>query len=146
MCLVKSSGLIDILPNEAKFLSQSYQDFCFYAPEKKTGRIIDLIHGHIVSNLSCIFFTSGNCGAIRVTDYSSEGKLYVLSNARASASLNRPVWKNFDGTGFIFNNGSTEGWRIGDLESLTDSGYFCKSKQILMSFTIANICSEYLCT
>ena len=90
------------------------------------------------------FFTSGDCGAILVTGDSSEGGLYVLSNARASASLNRPVWKNYDGTRFIFNTGTTTGWRIGNMESLTDGSYYCKSKHILMKFTVATTCSEYL--
>ena len=94
------------------------------------------------------FFISGNCGAILVTGDSrtswSLGGLYVLSNARASASLNRPVWKNYDGTRFIFNTGTTTGWRIGNMESLTDGSYYCKSKHILMKFTVATTCSEYL--
>ena len=92
----------------------------------------------------CVFFTSGNCGALLVTGDSSEGGLYVLSNARASASLNRPVWKNYDGTRFIFNTGTATGWRIGSMEDLTTGRSSCKSKHILMNFTITSICSEYL--
>ena len=80
------------------------------------------------------------CGAILVTGDTStsesEGGLYVLSNERASAAPNNSVWKNSDGTRFIFNSGTSKGWRIGDKASLADGTHYCKGKHILMIFTI----------
>ena len=77
------------------------------------------------------------CGAILVTGdtstSNSEGGLYVLSNERAS----NPVWKNSDGSRFIFNSGGSTGWRIGQESGLTSGNYYCKGKHILMIFTIA---------
>ena len=94
------------------------------------------------------FFTSDICEAIHVTGDSSnsEGGLYLLSEERASDAPNNPVWKNSAGNRFIFNDGGSAGWRIGAREeTLTTGGYVCKSKHILMIFTIASIYSDYSC-
>ena len=97
--------------------------------------------------ISSFFPHSDLCPAIRVTgDYStsdSEGGLYFLSDERASDSPSLPVWKNADGSRYILNTGSSEGWRIGDNASLADGSLYCYGKLILMSFTIASIVSEY---
>ena len=85
-----------------------------------------------------LFFTSDLCEAIQVTGdaSNSEEGLYELSDERASAAPNSPVWKKSGGNRFIFNTGTSLGWRIGQELSLTTGGYFCKSKHILMIFTI----------
>ena len=89
------------------------------------------------------FFPSELCQAIEVTGdtTNSEEGLYLLSDERASDTPNNPVWKSSEGkqyNRFIFNTGSTAGWRIGKEIGLTDGGYFCKSKHILMIFSIAS--------
>ena len=99
--------------------------------------------------MTCQFFTSDICEAIHVTGdnstSNSEGGLYLLSDERASDAPNNPVWKNSAGNRFIFTDGNSNGWRIGDKKDLTNGGYYCKSKHILISFTIAKIYFEYLC-
>ena len=86
------------------------------------------------------FFTSDICEAIHVTGDNStsgsEGGLYVFSDERASDAPNNPVWKNSAGNRFIFTDGGSNGWRIGDKESLTAGDYYCKGKHILKIFTI----------
>ena len=88
-----------------------------------------------------LFFTSELCEAIQVTGdtSNSEGGLYELSNERSLAAPNSSVWKKSGGNRFIFNTGTSLGWRIGQEKSLTTGGYFCKSKHILMILTIASI-------
>ena len=93
--------------------------------------------GQIQIHLS--FFISDLCEAIQVTDTStsnSEGGLYLLSDDYALDAPNSPVWKNSGSEKFIFNTGSTEGWRIGLEEGLIAGGYFCNSKHIIILFTI----------
>ena len=85
-----------------------------------------------------IFFTSDICEAIHVTGdnstSNSEGGLYLLSDERASDAPNNPVWKKFQTFGddrrFIFNDGSSRGWRIGTKSFLSDGNYYCKGKHI----------------
>ena len=88
-----------------------------------------------------LFFTLEFCEAIQVTGdtSNSEGGLYELSNERASAAPNSQVWKKSGRNRFIFNTGTSLGWRIGQELSLTTGGYFCKSKDISIIFTIASI-------
>ena len=87
-------------------------------------------------------FTSDICAAIRVTGDTStshsEGGLYHLSDERSSLAPNSPVWKNGDGSRYIFNTGGTEGWRIAPYSSLATGSYTCQGKHILMTFTIAS--------
>ena len=90
------------------------------------------------------------CEAIQVTGDTTfgifaVGGLYLPTDKRASGAPNSPVWRNSLGNRFIFTNGNSYGWRIGDEESLTDGTYYCISKHIFIIFTIASIYSEYLC-
>ena len=90
------------------------------------------------------------CEAIQVTGDTTSGifavgGLYLPTDKRASGAPNNPVWKNSAGNRFIFTDGNSNGWRIGDKKDLTNGGYYCKSKHILISFTIAKIYFEYLC-
>ena len=96
-----------------------------------------------IATLMKAFIASELCETIQVTGdaspaSNSEGGLYELSDKRASAAPNSPVWKKSGGNRFIFNTGTSLGWRIGQELSLTTGGYFCKSKHILMIFTIAS--------
>jgi hypothetical protein len=94
-------------------------------------------------------FTSDICPAIHVTGdkpflinetgvplSKNEGGLYLLSDERSSLAPNNLVWKREDGNRFIFNTGSSNGWRIAKYSSLATGDYSCKGKNILMSFTI----------
>ena len=88
-------------------------------------------------------FTSDICEAIHVTGDNSTSNsyrgLYLRNDERASDAPNNPVWKNSGGDRFIFNTGTSLGWRIGQEKSLTTGGYFCKSKHILMIFTLLQV-------
>ena len=94
-------------------------------------------------------FLSDICEAIHVTGdnstTNSEGGLYLLSDKKASDAPNSPVWKNSAVNRFIFTNGNSDGWRIGQESALTSGNYYCKGKHILMIFTIASLYPEYLC-
>ena len=87
-----------------------------------------------------IFFTSDICEALHVTGdtSNSEGGLYLPSDERASDAPNNPVWKNSAGNRFIFNTGSSRGWRIGTKSFLSDGDYYCKGKHILILSPIAS--------
>ena len=97
--------------------------------------------------MTCQFFTSDICEAIHVTGdnstSNSEGGLYLLSDERASDAPNNPVWKIPGRNRFIFNDGYSEGWRIGAKSDLADGNYYCKGKHILIIFTIASLYSEF---
>ena len=94
-----------------------------------------------------LFSSELHCEAIQVTGDASDSNvgLYILANERTSAKPNNPVWKTPRGDRFIFNTGTKEGWRIGPKSSLNAGSFYCKSKHILLLFTITSICSEYLC-
>lgn len=71
------------------------------------------------------------CRAIHVhgdnkTTNSKAGGLYHLSDERTSLAPNSPVWKNGDGSRYIFNTGLSDGWRIGQESGLATGGYKCK--------------------
>ena len=99
--------------------------------------------------MTCQFFTSDICEAIHVTGDNStsysEGGLYLPTNERASGAPNNPVWKRSGGKRFIFNDGSSSGWRIGQESGLTTGNYYCKGKHILTIFAIGMLYSKYLC-
>ena len=81
-------------------------------------------------NLSCQFFTSDICEAIHVTGdtSNSEGGLYLPTDKRAPDAPNNPVWKLRGEDRFIFNTGSSSGWRIGAKSFLTNGHHWCKGK------------------
>ena len=54
---------------------------------------------------------------------------YELSDKRADAAPNNPVWKNPTEDQFIFNTGTSTGWRIGKEVSLKNGSYWYKSKR-----------------
>ena len=87
-----------------------------------------------------IFFKSElTCEAILVTDdidlsETTDGGLYFPSDKRAPAAQNNPVWKRSRGNQFIFNTGTTDGWRVGPESGLTTGGHYCIGKHILIIF------------
>ena len=56
---------------------------------------------------------------------------YTISDEVANKAPNCPVWKLEGKEIYVFNNGSDEGWRIGNKDSLTDGSYFFKSKKLV---------------
>ena len=54
---------------------------------------------------------------------------YMISDEVADEAPNCPVWKLEGKEMYVFNDGSNEGWRIGDKDSLTDGSFFFKSKK-----------------
>ena len=71
--------------------------------------------------------------------------LYILANERTSAKPSNPVWKTPKGDRFIFNTGTSEGWRIGSKSSLTTGSFYCQGRYILILFNMQNIYSQYSC-
>ena len=84
------------------------------------------------------FFKSElTCEAIQVTVDTDLPELYFPSDERASAAQNTPVWKRSGEDLFIFNDGiMTEGWRIGNKETLTTGGYYCQGMHIFIIFNV----------
>ena len=78
------------------------------------------------------------CGVIEVTNgvfngkQESIGKYFPCDEVAVGAPKN-PVWKLQQKDRYIFNNGSSNGWRIGDKESLTLGlgDFYYKSKNSL---------------
>ena len=75
-----------------------------------------------------------HCEAIEVSGDTSNSNvgLYILANEKTLAEPNNPVWKSPKGNRFIFNTGTSEGWRIGSKSSLTTGSFYCKGKHILI--------------
>ena len=63
-------------------------------------------------------FAEDDCEFIKVTD-GEQGRhdwangLYVKTDERVPSAPNSSVWKHPDANLYIFNSGSTKGWRIG---------------------------------
>ena len=53
---------------------------------------------------------------------------YVISREVANGAPDCPVWELVGKEFYVFNNGSDEGWGIGDKENLKDGFFFYKSK------------------
>ena len=60
-------------------------------------------------------FAEDDCEFIKVTggEYWANG-LYVKTDERVPAAPNSSVWKHLDENEYIFNTGSTQGWKIGE--------------------------------
>ena len=77
------------------------------------------------------------CGSIEVKSGVFNGKqesvgTYFLCDEIAVGAPKNPVWKLHGKDRYIFNNGSSNGWRIGDNESLTLGlgDFYYKSKKV----------------
>ena len=58
--------------------------------------------------------------------------IYSMTNDSADAAPNNRVWKHSEGNDrYIFNTGSSTGWRIGRNGHLSTSNYYYKSKIFL---------------
>jgi len=77
------------------------------------------------------------CGAIHVTGETSnsEGGLYLPTDKRAPDAPNNPVWKLRGEDRFIFNTGSSSGWRIGAKSFLTNGHHWCKGDSMSLPLT-----------
>ena len=60
---------------------------------------------------------------------------YMISDEVANEAPNCPVWRLEGKDMYIFNYGSSQGWRIGDKDSLTDGSFFFKSKKLVYTIT-----------
>ena len=66
--------------------------------------------------ISLFLFAEDDCEYIKVTteeDSRVSSGLYVKTDERVPAAPNSSVWKHPDENEYIFNTGSTKGWRIG---------------------------------
>ena len=77
------------------------------------------------------------CGSIEVKSGVFNGNqesvgTYFLCDEIAVGAPKNPVWKLQGKDRYIFNNGSSNGWRIGDNESLTLGlgDFYYKSKKV----------------
>ena len=73
------------------------------------------------------------CGSIEVFAGShsekSTGTYFICDEKVVGVSASKnPVWKLRGQDRYIFTNGSENGWRIGDKESLTVGDFYYKSK------------------
>ena len=60
-------------------------------------------------------FAEDDCEFIKVTDGENWANgLYVKIGERVPSAPNSSVWKHPDENEYIFNTGSTKGWRIGE--------------------------------
>ena len=60
-------------------------------------------------------FAGDDCEFIEVTEGKSwVNGLYVKTDKRVPAAPNSSVWKHLDENEYIFNTGSTQGWKIGE--------------------------------
>ena len=76
-------------------------------------------------------FAGDDCEFIEVTKRGSWANgLYVKTDERVPSAPNSSVWKHSDKKGYIFNTGSTKGWRIGkksyfSTEEFVYKGEYC---------------------
>ena len=74
-------------------------------------------------------FAGDDCEFIEVTDGKDWANgLYVKTDERVPATPNSSVWKHPDEYVYIFNTGSTKGWRIGDLYHLSTEEFYYKGE------------------
>ena len=76
--------------------------------------------------------TGKDCGIIQVSagsdTYDTFYGLYSLSEGKSGP--NNPVWKLKDKNYYIFNDGSSEGFRIGSEKSLKSGSFYYASKKL----------------
>merc|ERR1712083_473174 len=80
------------------------------------------------------------CGSIEVIGGVFNGVqdsvgTYFICNEKAFGAPKNPVWKLHGKDRYIFNNGSQNGWRIGDKESLVFGDFYYKSESEKLSWT-----------
>ena len=74
----------------------------------------------------------GKCHSFEVIGgFTSISGTYELSDKRADDAPNNLVWKKPTEDRFIFNTGSSTGWRIGKEDALKSGSYWYQSKKFL---------------
>ena len=72
-----------------------------------------------------------NYHSIEVTGKSrATAGIYLKTNESAEAAPNNPVWKHERRNRYIFNTGSSAGWRIGKKDHLSSGKFYYKSNFI----------------
>ena len=77
-------------------------------------------------------FAGDDCEFIEVTEgYSWVNGLYVKTDERVPSAPNSSVWKHPHKNEYIFNTGSTKGWRIGKKSHLSTEKFDFKGKNCI---------------
>ena len=82
-----------------------------------------------------ISFAGDECEFIEVTEgksWAGVNGLYVETDERVPAAPNSSVWKHHDKNKFIFNTGSTKGWRIGRKSYLNTERFDYKGEYCIL--------------
>ena len=80
-------------------------------------------------------FAGDECEFIEVTEGKSWARvngLYVKTDERVPAAPNSSVWKHPDENAYIFNTGSTNGWRIGWKSHLSTEEFYYKGEYCIL--------------
>ena len=74
----------------------------------------------------CFFPGEIDCFSIEVTGgrSSTPRGLYFLTQEKIESAPQNPVWKHQNEDRYIFNTGSSEGWRLGKKDHLTDGKFY----------------------
>ena len=78
-------------------------------------------------------FSGNNCKYIKVPGGHRTIKgLYVETDKTVPAAPNNSVWKHPDKNKYIFNTGSTKGWRIGEKSYLSTEEFDYKGENCIL--------------
>ena len=110
----------------------------FSTIRKQVGKpiILKLALEKILANHYFSTFSEKKCGFVKVTSpkdpTKSTGTYNICEDCFAVGSPDNPVWwLDADEFRYLFNNGSKDGWRIGNEDGLKTGSYFYKSKSSL---------------
>ena len=69
-----------------------------------------------------------DCNSIKVTGRSRTTRgVYLKSQEYAESTPENPVWKHQKNDRYIFNTGSSDGWKIGKTDHLSNSKFYFSS-------------------
>ena len=78
-------------------------------------------------------FAEDDCEFIKVTDGEDwANELYVKTDERVPAAPNSSVWKHPYKNEYIFNTGSTKGWRIGEKSYFSTEEFDYKGENCIL--------------
>ena len=78
-------------------------------------------------------FAGDECEFIEVTEGKSWANgLYAKTEERVPSAPNSSVWKHPDKNEYIFNTGSTKGWRIGEKSHLRTEEFDYKGENCIL--------------
>ena len=81
-----------------------------------------------------------SCFSIKVIGDSKTSRGdYFMTNFTAKDAPENPVWVHSDNNRYIFNTGSSSGWRIGRKGHLSTGKSYYKGKTIFFNFANNNI-------